>query len=185
MPNLVTDSTGKPSPQYLSEDGTRYEYQQGKDGALNVNIKGLNIKAVTSNTSEKAIPTQIIDSTGKVIDKFINDKSKKNILLFDLNSRVGESVSEIIPTSDYSDISIVVYKTVGDSAISSIVIEGNYNNTYIPICNIENLNEQLNSTSIINLGLNSYENQIILPSQIKIKVNTSVATTYLVHVTLL
>ena len=31
MANLVTDSSGKPSPQYLSEDGLRYEYQQGKN----------------------------------------------------------------------------------------------------------------------------------------------------------
>lgn len=33
MPELNLDETGLPEPQYKSEDGTRYEAQQGKDGA--------------------------------------------------------------------------------------------------------------------------------------------------------
>lgn len=50
MPNLVTDSNGIPSPQYLKRDGTAYEALRGADGRMDVNVVELaSLPAGTNN----------------------------------------------------------------------------------------------------------------------------------------
>ena len=174
MANLVTDSTGKPSPQYLSEDGSRYEYQQGKNGALNVNIKGFD---------GTALPTQIIDQQGNVISKFYNITDKSNTTILPLLSRTGEQVSGEISINNNDNVTLVVNKTVGDSPINSLTIEGQYDSAFLPIHTVSDVSPSINIPSIITIGINSNEKNMVLPKKLIIKVNTSVATTYAVYLT--
>lgn len=38
MPNLNVDNLGRPTPQYLSEDGAQFENARGQGGAMNVRV---------------------------------------------------------------------------------------------------------------------------------------------------
>ena len=186
MANLVTDSSGKPSPQYLSEDGSRYEYQQGKNGALNVNIKGLDIKNVTTTGNiTNVVPTQIVDNQVNVVNKFTSELVQKEDVIFTPASRTGESISSAISTNKAANMTLLVHKTSGNEPITSIIIEGSYDGVYIPIISMENQNVELNSVSKINVGINSNENQMVLPSSIRVKINTTTSTTYSAYITMM
>lgn len=174
MANLVTDSNGKPSPQYLSEDGSRYEYQQGKNGALNVNIKGFD---------GTALPTQIIDQQGNIISKFYDVKEKRNITVLPLLSRTGEQSSSEITINNNDNVTLIINKTIGDNPITSLTVEGQYDNTFLPIYTVENISPDVNVPTILNIGINSNEHNMVLPLKIKVKVNTAESTTYAVYLT--
>jgi hypothetical protein len=40
MPNLITDTAGKPAPQYLDRTETQYEASTGSNGGIDVNVAG-------------------------------------------------------------------------------------------------------------------------------------------------
>lgn len=182
MANLVTDSAGRPAPQYLSEDGTRYEYQQGKNGAMNVNIKGLDAKLATSSTVDKVLPTQIVDAAGNIVTDFVYAPSKKSEVIFALSSRNGEITSNTITTQLSSDVSILIYKSAGSAPISNVTIEGYFDTVWLPLAARTESNTEEGSVDIITLGVHAAGNPIVLPGQIRVKVSTSADTTYAVYI---
>lgn len=180
MANLVTDSTGKPSPQYLSEDGIRYEYQQGKNGAMNINLKGIDPKQASDTSVTNVLPIQVIDNKGGIVSEFTNTIDKSNIVLFSLESSTGEKISNVIDSKNKSNITIVIYKTMGESNIGTVTIEGLYGSSYLPILINSDISIPINETEIISIT----EKQMVLPNSLRVKVNTAENITYAVYATL-
>lgn len=175
MPNLVLDSSGKPSPQYLNESGSEFEYQRGKDGGMNVNLNGINHKLASDVFTGKLVPVQLINQNGDIISKFgYNEKSI--ITVFTQGNKSDTVTSSAIDTSEVDNATFVVI-TNNLENITEFTIQGEFNSTYHPIYTITSDNDDIiNTKGIITIGINSTNNMII-PKKIKIVLKLSTSTT--------
>lgn len=175
MPNLVLDSSGKPSPQYLNESGSEFEYQRGKDGGMNVNLNGVNHKLANDVFTGKLIPVQLINQNGDIISKFgPNDKVISTV--FTSGSKSGTITSSVMNTS-YTDNATFVVVTSNLENISEFKIEGEFNGAYHSIYTITSDSDDIiNTKGIITIGINS-TNNIVIPSKIRVVMTLNTSTT--------
>lgn len=175
MPNLVLDSSGKPSPQYLNESGSEFEYQRGKDGGMNVNLNGVNHKLANDVFTGKVIPVQLINQNGDIIDK-IEPNEKSITTVFTQGNKSDIVTSSAIDTSEVDNATFVVI-TNNLENITEFTIQGEFNSTYHPIYTITSDNDDIiNTKGIITIGINSTNNMII-PKKIKVVLKLSTSTT--------
>lgn len=175
MPNLVLDSSGKPSPQYLNEAGSEFEYQRGKDGGMNVNLNGVNHKLPGDDFTGKVIPAQLIDKEGNIISN-IGPRKKSISTIFSLGTKTDTATSTAIDTSDIDNVTFVIIAN-DLSNVSEFIVQGEFNGEYQSIYKISNSdNEITNLNGVVTVGINS-NIPMILPNKIKVVLNVSASTT--------
>lgn len=175
MPNLVLDASGKPSPQYLNESGSEFEYQRGKDGGMNVNLNGVNHKLASDNFTGKVIPTQLINQNGDIISKF-GPNGKSIATIFTQGSKTGTITSSVIDTSEVDNATFVVVSN-NLANITEFTIQGEFNGEYYSIYTITNTDDELQNTKgVVTIGINA-KNTMVIPNKIKVVMKLSTSTT--------
>lgn len=131
MPNLVLDSSGRPAPQYLSEDGSAFAYSTGKNGAMNVTLLGADTKAPGDALQGKVLPTQLFGGDGKVVQFFNEEKLQRTIFAVSTYSGVNTSLPFSITSA--CTLTLYIVSTSELSGISEITLEGDFMGKYYPI----------------------------------------------------
>lgn len=179
MPNLVLDASGKPSPQYLNESGSEFEYQRGKDGGMNVNLNGINHKLASDVFTGKLVPVQLINQNGDIINK-IGPNEKSIITVFTQGSKSDTVTSSAINVSEVDNATFVVI-TSNLENVTEFTIQGEFNGTYYPIHTITNAeSEIINQNGVITIGINTNKSMVI-PNKIKVVMKLSTSTTIAVY----
>lgn len=175
MPNLVLDSSGKPSPQYLNESGSEFEYQRGKDGGMNVNLNGIDHKLASDVFTGKLVPVQLINQNGDIISKF-GPNNKSVVTIFTQGSKSDTVTSSVIDTSEVDNATFVVI-TNNLENITEFTIQGEFNGEYHSIYTITNSNNELKNTNgVVTIGVNANQTMVI-PKKIKVVLKLSTSTT--------
>ena len=179
MPNLVLDASGKPSPQYLNESGSEFEYQRGKDGGMNVNLNGINHKLASDVFAGKLVPVQLITQNGDIISKF-GPNNKSVVTIFTQGSKSDTVTSSVIDTSEVDNATFVVI-TSNLENVTEFTIQGELNGTYYPIHTIKNTESEIvNRKGVITIGIN-VNNSMVIPNKIKVVMTLSTSTTIAVY----
>ena len=179
MPNLVLDSSGKPSPQYLNESGSEFEYQRGKDGGMNVNLNGVNHKLANDVFTGKVIPVQLINQNGDIIDK-IEPNEKSITTVFTQGNKSDIVTSSVIDTSEVNNATFVII-TSNLENITEFTIQGEFNGAYHSIYTITNTeSEIINQNGVITIGING-DKKMVIPNKIKVTMSLSTSTTIAVY----
>lgn len=175
MPNLVLDSSGKPSPQYLNESGSEFEYQRGKDGGMNVNLNGINHKLASDVFTGKLVPVQLINQNGDIISKF-GHNTKSISTIFTQGTKTDTITSSAIDTSEIDNVTFLVVSNNLEN-ITEFTIQGEFNGEYHSIYTIINSDNELKNTNgVVTIGINANQT-MLLPNKIKVVLKLSTSTT--------
>ena len=131
MPNLVLDSSGRPAPQYLSEDGSAFAYSTGKNGAMNVNILGADAKTPGDVLQGKVLPTQLFGGDGKVVQFFNEEKLQRTVFAVSTYSGVNTSLPFTLTSAN--TLTLYIVSTSEISGINEVTLEGEFLGKYYPI----------------------------------------------------
>lgn len=182
MPNLLTDSQGKPAPQYLAVNGSTFEFSKGREGAMFVEATNVESKLSSENTALQVHPVQLINKDGTVceLSKVVFDVNviqlptrETDFEMLALGSRSTTTVSDSIDTKLCRGVSIYVYVSSGAENITGINLKTTVaGEDYI----IKTLTVDANGKYMFYVGIDE-----LVPSNIKVEVVHTSSATYGVY----